>query len=174
MPVTVFEYNPRFRLPLVPAVLIYRDEAITEAGPLYFAVDSAATHTVVTPQCEAQLKVARPDIPWENLFKRRAVEIDTILGPAVFKALSGGVGLAFLTAEKKPWIVRLEFVLFSDIRVPRPREKVVAATQYPFGILGQDVLRQCGIVSTPEGGFLTSDRKVTGELLRFYRRHADS
>ena len=110
---TVFRHMRTQRVPVVTALFLHKGRSINVDLP--FVVDTAAKKSIITPKCEARLKLNEPSIPWNKLFLHGDEEIDTILGRAVFKRFREEAGLRFLNQDKiTSWDVRVDPMLFSD------------------------------------------------------------
>jgi hypothetical protein len=161
---TIFRYTLHQGVPVVSAVLHVQKRPILV--PLPFAVDTAAQQSIITPQCEAVLKIEEPSVPWEKLFKHGGRTIETILLEATFKYIDDGVALTFLSEDQTHWTVPLKMMLFSDECRIGP-SRILPARHLPFSILGQDVLRQCGVLAVPKRGLITPHwQQVDGAIDR--------
>lgn len=179
---TAFRNVGQVRVPVVSATLIYENKIITEPE-LYFAIDTAAEFTIITPGTEARLKLDAPDIDWENRFRHGGRKIETIMGEAVFKTLapsqdwlnrngdavrSGAsmpIGLMFFAEDgKSTWRMSLETILFCDETL-RGHSRIIPGRQLEFCLLGQDVLKRCGLISTLDHGLLTPDKAQVDQAI---------
>lgn len=158
-----FAYDPNQHMPVITALLLFRNTPVTVWLP--FVIDTAAKHSIVTPTCEARLKNDAPDYDWDDQFAIGVKDVGTILGQALFKYIDQDVGLCFLAEDNQSmWIARLPFILFSN-QTKVAASKIIPGQLLPFGIIGQDVLRQCGLITAKDKGILAPNLLAVARII---------
>ena len=152
---TTIQYRRNENVPVIGAILEYKGISLTSA-PLPLIVDTGAGHTVITPKLEARLRLEEQQIGWDDEFQHQALIVQTLLGLARFKRLKKSATLWFKDdSGDLMWPVKLDFLLFSEQHLLRgTRFSVRPGEGLNFGLLGQDVLRQCNLFLSGESGYL--------------------
>lgn len=163
-------------LPLVPAVLLHDAPSTTSAEPrvyvgLKFIVDTAAKYTIVTPKNLAKLRYEDTSTAWNKLLRPRSEPVDTVLGDAYLLEFRENPRLRFKAVDGSYWDKSLEELMFVDENRRRQGAPVSFAL-LPYSILGQDILRQCGVLCDSEGGIIMPEAQIACNEISKLERQA--
>lgn len=163
---TRFRYIFHQEVPIITAVFGFRSLVDRDGNrvrtELYFAVDTAAKASIITPPGEAKLRNEFPSVQWDKQF-RHGLMYETIVGKVPFKA-ADNVYVEFLAENGNTWKLELPFILFCE-NFKQPGIQFQAGHHLPYCLLGQDVLRRCGMLATKDHGLISPDQKAVDSLI---------